>query len=143
MVTMIYAGERPAPAEVLPTPNAWMALCPASDRELVEILKCVRAAVGHIVPLSDEQMQALNVPPLKSNKPADIAAHERAVADAVRTLMPFKVSFTYVHCCNRRQRRRAVLTENSRLGSGSWVASIWRRPEGRYGRGAEPTRRRY
>jgi hypothetical protein len=110
MVTL-YCGERPAPDESLPAPNAWMALCPASDAELVQLLKIVRAAMPRVVPLTAEQMLLLDVAPLKSNKPTDIAAHEGAKAEAQRILMPFKVAFTYCHCTGRSEkpdRRRYI-----------------------------------
>jgi hypothetical protein len=104
MVTMLYCGEREAPPEILAAPNAWMALCPILDFELIALLKIVRAAMPRIVPLTSEQMRALDVPPLKSNKPDDVAAHERAKANAQRILMPFRVAFTYCHCTGRAEK---------------------------------------
>jgi hypothetical protein len=70
-----------------------MALCPAIDAELIGLLKIVRAAVPPIVPLTDQQMRTLT----SKSKPAD----ER---EAQRILTPFKVAFTFVHCCDRAEK---------------------------------------
>jgi hypothetical protein len=103
MVTL-YCGEREAPVEILPASGAWASLCPIRDDELVALLKIVRASMPRIVPLNDEQMQMLDVAPPKSNKPADVTAHKRAIADAQRIVTPFRVAFTYCHCTGRAEK---------------------------------------
>jgi hypothetical protein len=104
-MNFIFAGETPPILDLrVPVPDAWAMKCPASDDELVRLLVLVRQKLPQTVPLTDAEMAALHVRPLKSDKAVDVEAHERAKRNAAQILKPFKCAFTAVHEFGRTDR---------------------------------------